>query len=163
MYFEKFERIIIEHPIIKEQAEAGKWEELLTYIEQNILDKPEDYFTLDKLRSAVNADRRIPLREMIEKILGLIPYFKTKEELLDEEFDRFDSRYLPQEEYFSYAKAVFKAYIDDSEFRDIIDQGNFAYLNVSPHGEAFQKLPPELQRAIPEYIKDYVALNRFIA
>ncbi|MDR3200262.1 MAG: DEAD/DEAH box helicase family protein, partial [Spirochaetales bacterium] len=134
MYFEKFERIIIEHPIIKEQAEAGKWDELLSYIEQNILDKPEDYFTLERLRAAVSADRRIPLKEMIEKILGMIPYFKTKEELLDEEFDKFDSRYLPKEEYFSYAKTVFKAYIDDSEFRDIIDQGNFTYLNVSPHG-----------------------------
>jgi type I restriction enzyme R subunit len=99
---------------------------------------------------------------MIEKILGMIPYFKTREELLDEDFDKFDSRYLPQEEYFSYAKTVFKAYIDDNEFRDIIDQGNFAYLNINPSGEAFQKLPSNLQKAIPEYIKDYVYLNNFI-
>ncbi|MDR1149666.1 MAG: DEAD/DEAH box helicase family protein [Spirochaetaceae bacterium] len=162
MYFEKFEQLVIENTVIREQAEAGKWEELLSYIEQNILDKPEDYFTLEKLRAAVNADRRIPLREMVEKILGLIPYFKTRDELLDEAFDKFDSRYLPNEEHYSYAKNVFKAYIDDGEFRDTIDQGNFAYLNVSPHGESFQKLPPELQRAIPEYIKDYVSLNSFI-
>jgi type I restriction enzyme R subunit len=107
MYFEKFEQVIIEHPVIREQAQAGKWEELLSYIEQNILGKPEDYFSLEKLRAAVNVDRRIPLREMVEKILGLIPYFKTGDELLDEAFDKFDSRYLPREEYFSYAKKCF--------------------------------------------------------
>jgi type I restriction enzyme R subunit len=162
MYFERFEQAIIEDSSIKEQVYEGKWDELLNYIEQHILNKPEDYFTLEKLRAAVNADRRIPLREMVEKIFGIIPYFKTKEELLDDEFDKFDSRYLPNEEYYTYAKIVFKAYIDDYEFRAIIEQGNFAYLNVNPSGDAFQKLPPELQRLIPEYIKDYVPLNKFV-
>ncbi len=163
MYFQKFEQTITEHPALKEQAEAGKWEELLGYIEKNILDKPEEFFTLEKLRASVHADRRISLREMIEKIFGMIPFFKTKNELLDEEFDKFDSRYLPKEEYFSYAKTVFKAYISDPEFRDIVDKGNFAYLNVSPYGEAFKKLTPELRRAIAEYIKDFVSLNKFAA
>ncbi len=163
MYFQRFEKTIIEHPALKEQAEAGHWEELLDYVEKHILDKPEDFFTLEKLRSSVHVDRRISLREMIEKIFGMIPYFKTKNELLDEEFDKFDSRYLPKEEYFSYAKTVFKAHIIDSEFRDIVDKGNFAYLNVSPYGEAFKKLTPELRRAITEHIKDFVALNKFAA
>ncbi len=163
MYFEKFEKTIIEHPIIKEQAESGKWDELLAYIEKNILDKPEEFFTLEKLRSAVHLDRRITMREIVEKIFGMIPYFKSKNELLDDEFDKFDSRYLPKEEYFSYAKTVFKAYILDTEFRDIIDKSNFAYLNVTPYGEAFKKLSPELRKAIPEYIKDFVPLNKFAA
>jgi type I restriction enzyme, R subunit len=163
MYFQKFEKTIIEHPALKEQAEAGRWKELLDYVERQILDKPDDFFTLEKLRTSVHVDRRISLREMIEKIFGMIPYFKTKNELLDEEFDKFDSRYLPKEEYFSYAKTVFKAYIIDTEFRDIVDKGNFAYLNVSPYGEAFKKLTPELRRAITEHIKDFVALNQFAA
>jgi type I restriction enzyme R subunit len=163
MYFEKFEQTIIKHPLLKEKAEAGEWEELLDYIEKHILDKPEDFFSLEKLRAAVHIDRRISMREMVEKIFGMIPYFKSKNELLEEEFDKFDSRYLPKEEYFSYAKTVFKAYIIDTEFRDIIDKGKFAYLNVTPYGEAFKKLSPELRKAIPEYIKDCVALNKFIA
>jgi len=163
MYFQKFEKTIVEHPVLREQAEAGKWEELLDYIEKHILDKPEDFFTLEKLRTSVHVDRQISLREIIEKIFGMIPYFKTRNELLDEEFDKFDSRYLPKEEYFSYAKTVFKAYIIDTEFRNIVDQGNFAYLNVSPYGEAFKKLTPELRRAITEHIRDFVALNKFAA
>lgn len=163
MYFEKFERKIIEHPVIKQKAEEGKWDELIEYIEKNVLNKPEEYFTLEKLRQSIHIDRRISLREIIEKIFGIIPYFKTKEELLEEEFDKFDSRYLPKEEYFEYAKTVFKAYILDDEFRRIVDNRNFAMLNISPYGEAFKRLPADLRKAIPEYIKDNVPLNKFVA
>ena len=49
------------------------------------------------------------------------------------------------------------------EFRQIIDNGNYALLNVYPNGEAFKKLTPELRKMIPEYIKDYVPLNSFAA
>jgi type I restriction enzyme, R subunit len=163
MYFEKFGNKIFEIPSVKEKIEQGKWEEVIKFIEQNIMDKPEEYFTLEKLRASVHADRRISMKEIIEKIFGLIPYFKTRNELLDEEFDKFDSRYLPKEEYFNYARTVFKAYIIDSEFRDIIDKGNFSFLNVSPYGQAFKKLSPELRKAIPDYIKDFVPLNKFAA
>lgn len=163
MYFEKFEKTILEHPVIKEKADAGRWDELLDYIEKNILNKPEDYFNLEKLRASIQVDRRLSMKEIIEKILGIIPYFKTKEELLEEEFDKFDSKYLPKEEYFDYAKTVFKAYICDTDFRKIIDERNYALLNLNPYGEAFNKLPPNLRKAIPEYIKDYVSLNKFVA
>ncbi len=163
MYFEKFEKTVLEHPALKEQAEAGKWSELMEYLEKHILDKPEEYFTLEKLRKSINIDRRVSMREIIEKIFGMIPYFKTKNELLDEEFDKFDSRYLPKEEYFTYAKTVFKAYIVDAEFRAIIDNKDFALLNVSPYGEAYMKLPEELRKVIPEYIKDFVTINKFVA
>jgi len=163
MYFQKFEKKVFEHPVLKEYAENDRWNELMTYLEQHILNKPEEYFTLEKLRKSINIDRRITLREIIEKVFGMIPYFKTRDELLDEEFDKFDSRYLPKEEYFEYAKTVFKAYILDAEFRQIIDNGNFAMLNVSPYGEAFKHLSPELRKAIPEYIKDFVSLNKFVA
>jgi type I restriction enzyme R subunit len=163
MYFQKFEQKVLEHLTIKELAAAERWDELITYLEKYILNKPEEYFTLEKLRKSINIDRRISLREIIEKILGIIPYFKTRDELLEEEFDKFDSRYLPKEEYFEYAKTVFKAYILDDEFRNIIESGNFALLNLSPYGEAFKRLSPELRKAIPEYIKDFVSLNKFVA
>jgi type I restriction enzyme R subunit len=163
MYYDKFEEKVKAIPALVEKLERGEWEEVLTHIEQNILDKPQEFFTMEKLRQAAQVDRRISLREMVEKILGMIPFFKSKNELLDEEFDKFDSRYLPKEEYFNYAKTVFKAYILDLEFRKTIDTGKYADLNISPFGEAFHKLSPELRKAIPEYIKDFVPLNKFAA
>ena len=103
------------------------------------------------------------LREILEKMLGYIPYFKSKDELLEDEFDKFDTRYLPEDAYFIYAKNYFKSYIIDPEFREIIENKKFALLNTNPNGEVFRNLSPTLRTLIPEYIKDNVSLNRFMA
>lgn len=60
-------------------------------------DKPEEYSTLDKLRKAATVDRRLTLREILEKIFGLIPRFKSKDEPLEEEFAKFIADYKPEE------------------------------------------------------------------
>jgi type I restriction enzyme R subunit len=167
MYFERFEDLvqteITAKAELKAQVERGQWDEVMAYVEQYIFDKPEDFFTLEKLRRAAHVDRRITLGEILQKIFGKILYFKSKDELLNEEFDKFDSRYLPDEAYFDACKTVFTAYINDLDFRATVDKGNFALLNVSPWGEAFKKLTPDLRKQIPEYIKDYVPLNTFAA
>jgi len=163
MYFEKFEDKVKEDDKIKELVQKKDLDAIEKYIVNQIFDKPEEYYNISKLRNAVKIDRRLTLREIIEKIFGFIPYFKSKDELLDEEFDKFDSRYLPPEEYFTFAKDYFKSYITDSEFRDIIENKKYALLNTNPNGDVFRKLPPELRFAIPEYIKDNVSLNKFVA
>jgi type I restriction enzyme R subunit len=163
MYFTKFEEKIKADKLVMEKVKNGEWDQLLDYLEHNILNKPEEFFTLQKLQKSFQIDRTITMREIVEKVFGLIPYFKTRNELLDEEFDKFDSRYMPKEEYFDYAKTVFKAYVLDPEFRGMIDEGNFALLNINPSGEAFQRLTPELRKVIPEYIKVYVPIEKFAA
>jgi len=163
MYFEKFEETVKEDDKIKELVQQKDFDAIEQYIISQIFDKPEEYYNLNKLRSAVKIDRRLSLREIIEKIFGFIPYFKSKDELLDEEFEKFDSRYLPPEEYFTFARDYFKSYITDPEFRDIIENRKYALLNTNPNGDVFRKLPPELRFAIPEYIKDNVPLNKFVA
>jgi len=163
MYFDKFEDKVKEDTQIQEMVLQKDFEAIEQYILDNIFDKPNEYYNINKLRNAVKIDRRLPLREIIEKIFGFIPYFKSKDELLEEEFEKFDSRYLPADEYFSFAKDYFKSYITDTEFRDIIENKKYALLNTNPNGDVFRKLPPELRFAIPEYIKDNVSLNKFVA
>ena len=163
MYFEKFEDKVKEDEKIKELVQQKDFDAIEQYIISQIFDKPEEYYNISKLRNAIKIDRRLSLREIIEKIFGFIPYFKSKDELLDEEFEKFDSRYLPPEEYFTFARDFFKSYITDSEFRDIIENKKYALLNTNPNGDVFRKLPPELRFAIPEYIKDNVSLNKFVA
>ena len=162
MYFEKFEDKVKEDDKIKELVQQKDFDAIEQYIISQIFDKPEEYYNINKLRNAIKIDRRLSLREIIEKIFGFIPYFKSKDELLDDEFEKFDSRYLPPEEYFTFAKDYFKSYITDSEFRDIIENKKYALLNTNPNGDVFRKLPPELRFAIPEYIKDNVSLNKFV-
>jgi type I restriction enzyme R subunit len=77
----------------------GNFEVVEEYVKDKIFDRPEDYFNLEKLRKAVKLDRRLNIREIIEKIFGLITDFKTKDELLDEEFEKF---------YADYEKGLFK-------------------------------------------------------
>ena len=162
MYFDRFEDAVRKHPKTDELHElvlTGKWDSAEDFIIRHIFDKPEDYFNAERLKRSLNTDRRILLREMLEKIFGIIPRFKTKEELLEEAFDKFDSRYMPSEQYFSSAKTIFKAYIEDLDFRTIIDQGNFSQLNVTPWIDAYRELSPKLRSMIPEYINNHVPLE----
>jgi type I restriction enzyme, R subunit len=162
MYFQKFEEHIKADAFAAQGVLSGDLEAVIQHVEQNVFNKPEEYYNLDKLRKSLNIDRRVSLREIIEVVFGLKPYFKTKDELLDEEFDKFDSRYMPDEQQFTPARNFFKTYVLDPEFRLLVDEGNFAYLMGShAGGEYLRNLKIELRNQIVEYIKDYVPLNQF--
>lgn len=163
MYFDRFEEKIKEDAAVQKMIEKRDLEAIEKYILQNIFEKPEDFYNLTKLQTAAKVDRKLTLREIIEKMFGFIPYFKSKDELLEDEFEKFDSRYLPDEQIFSYAKNYFKSYITDKEFRDIIENKNFALLNTNPNGEVFRKLTPEMRNLIPQYIKENISLHNYTA
>lgn len=163
MYFDQFEERVKQDPVVQNTLQTGDWDTVLAYIADTYFDKPTEFYNLDKLRRAVQVDRRISLREIVEKVLGLIPYFKSKDELLEDEFEKFDSRYLPDDEYFTAAKAFFKSYVTDNELREIIESRKYSLLNTNPNGDAFRHLSPELRKQIPEYIKDNISLNQFMA
>ncbi len=163
MYFEKFGQRIKSDPDLLRSVEAGAWEEVDRLIEERHLDKPTEFFTREKIRQALNSDRHVSLREVVEYVLGLIPRIKDRAELAEDAFDRFDTRCLPPEEHFDDARAVFTAYLLDPEFRSIVDTGAFARLNLNPNGPAFQRIPASLARMILNYIKDNIPLNPFLA
>lgn len=162
MFFDHFEETVKTDEEVQKMVKEKNFEAIENYIVANIFDKPEEYYNLDRLRKALKIDRRLSLREIVEKIFGFVDYFKGKDELLQDEFDKFDSRYLPDEKHFADAKNFFKSYITDSEFREIIESKKYALLNTNPNGAVFKKLPPELRILIPEYIKDNVSLNKFM-
>ena len=47
-------------------------------------------------------------------------------------------------------------------FREKIDSGKYAELNVHPSGDYFFKLPEDLRNKIPNHIKENINLERFI-
>jgi type I restriction enzyme, R subunit len=97
MFFEKFEDTVRENDFIAAAVEAGQWDRVIDYVNREVFDKPEEYYTLDKLRKAAAVDRRLTLREILEKVFGLIPRFKSKDELLEEEFAKFVADRVPEE------------------------------------------------------------------
>jgi type I restriction enzyme R subunit len=53
--------------------------------------------------------------------------------------------------------------VTDPELREIIDDKKYALLNVHPSGQSFKELPLNLKQIIPDYIKSYVPLNKFLS
>ena len=70
---------------------------MIDYVNREVFDKPEEYYTLAKLRKAAAVDRRLTLREILEKVFDKIPRFKSKDELLEEEFAKFVADHRPDE------------------------------------------------------------------
>ncbi len=166
MFFERFGETVREDPVIAAAVEAGQWDRVIDYVNREVFDKPEDYYSLDKLRRAAAVDRRITLREILEKIFGFIPRFKTKDELLEEEFDKFIADHVPEAPSAIPAiKHYFKAYITSGRVRDIIDHRQFTDLVTNPvfSTRDLRAVPEDFRVLVPEYIKDYVSLNQFTA
>jgi type I restriction enzyme R subunit len=166
MLFKKFEDRIKMDDIIKKNVELGNWEHVISHIQQEIFDKPEEYFNLEKLRKAAKIDRKVSIREVVEKVFGIIPKFKSKDELLEEEFDKFISIYPPEEDVNLRAlKYFFKAYIVDQDIRKIISSKDFHALQTHPMLtiSQFKEVAAKYREVIPVYIKDYVNLERFAA
>jgi type I restriction enzyme R subunit len=169
MFFEGFENTVKADPVLQGQVENEQWDQAIDYINKQLFDKPAEFYTLDKLRRAAGVDRRLTLREILEKIFGLIPYFKAKDELLDDEFQKFlldasTEDIEKQADKIVAMKYFFKAYATDGRLRDIIDKKRLTDLNVNPtFGMTdFKAVPKEWRDKIPEYVKDYVPLNQFM-
>lgn len=166
MLFKKFEDRIKMDDIIKKHVELGNWEYVISHIQSEIFDKPEEYFNLDKLRKAAQIDRKVSIREVVEKIFGIIPKFKSKDEMLEEEFDKFISIYPPEEDVNLRAlKYFFKAYIVDQDIRKILEAKDFHALQTNPTLtiSQFKEVTPKYREVIPLYIKDYIKLDQFAA
>lgn len=166
MFFEKFEDTVRENETIARAVEAGQWDRVIDYVNREVFDKPDDYYTLDKLRKAAAVDRRLTLREILEKIFGLIPRFKSKDELLEEEFAKFVTDAKPEDPIALPAiKTFFKAYVTSGHIRDIIDSKDFTVLATHPMFSTrdFKAVPAKYRALVPEYVKDYVSLNQFSA
>lgn len=162
-FFEKFEHVVKNDPVVKQKYEQGDVKGAEEYVKTEIFEKPEDYFNMEKLRKAIKADRRITLKEFIEKIFGGITKFKAKDELLEEEFEKFVAIYKPTNENILSIKNFLKCYVADQEFRSIVENNQIQRLYTYPSFSAdeFNELG-KYKKIVPEYVKDYVSLNSFM-
>lgn len=165
MFFQKFEDTVRHDTTIAAAIEAGQWDRVIDYVNREVFDKPTEHYTLEKLRKAAAVDRQLGLREILEKIFGLIPGFKSKDELLEEEFAKFVADAKPEEaESIPAIKDYFKAYVANDGVRSIIESQHFQDLATNPYfdSRAFKAVPKKYRALIPEYVRDYVSLNQFI-
>lgn len=165
MFFQQFEEKVKTDEEIKQLMEAGDVEIATARAKEKYDNKPEEYFDLEKLRRSLKIDRKIGWRELLELI-----YFgnqiKGKDDLLSDEFEKFistnnvaDINDLQGLRYFFYA------YITDPSVREIIDQQDFTALYHNPtfNVDDFNRVPDEMRRQLPYYVKTYVSLNKFLS
>lgn len=161
--FDKAKELIQRDDEVKQAVDEERWDRAVNLVREKYENKPELFLTLEKIRKSENLDRRLTWREFLERVFGLINVFKSKDEKLEEEVEKFISIYKPENKYVPYIRNYLKAYISDEHFREIINKKQFADLNVYP-GFSMQefKALDSWRDIIPEYVKDYVSVNQYM-
>jgi type I restriction enzyme R subunit len=164
MFFQKFEDTVKQDTDILKAIEAGNIESAMGLTLDKYLNKPQEFFTVDKLRKALKIDRKVSLREILEQIF-FGNNIKGKEELMEEEFEKFIST-LNETEITDVAalRYYFFAYLSDPNLRNIIDTQDYTELNYSPTFgiEEFTRVDDKMRDKIPYYIKTYIPLDKFL-
>lgn len=169
LYTSWFEKTIKEHfeedKNFKQAVENRDYEEMESYVKANIFDKPNEYYNIVKLREwyKPQTDRRLWLWEMLDFIFGKINKFKTKDEIANEEFEKFmvENSLIDQDKFYA-AKWFFKYYLVDEEFRANVNLKNFHLYSSQPEMlNIFKTLGWEHITLLTDYIKDNVNQKQF--
>ena len=161
--YPSFKKDIQNNQTIKEMVENLKFDDAEQYLIDNVLDKPKEFYTLDKLKKSLELDRKLTVSELLLYAFDHIDKIKTRKECIEEEFEKFDDKFHPSEDDFYNTKQFFESYILDKDYRDIIDSKRFAELNVHPSGQAFKNIPNEFREQIPLYVKENVDIERLVS
>lgn len=165
MFFEKFEDEVKNDATAKEHYEHGDYAAAQRYIEETYLNQPAEYYTWDKLRRATGVDRRVTVREMMDKIFGLIPAFKSKKELINDEFDNYLLTCgVPAGEYY-VVRHFFETYLTDKDVRRAIEDKKYQLLGTQIPSYSLaelKKLGVQNMDTIIGYVNDNVNLSRFM-
>ncbi|MBU6389532.1 restriction endonuclease subunit R, partial [Patescibacteria group bacterium] len=164
--YQRFESQVKEsyaaHPEFKQAVDSGDYERMEQFVKENLFNKPTDYIDMDKLRQSYHADRRLSLWEILDKVFGRIPHFKSKNDLAKEEFDRYIVADQVSPVTFYEVKEFFKMYLADEEARAHINKDDYNYFAAAPEEMAImQTLGKERIDRIKSYVHDNVNLNQF--
>jgi type I restriction enzyme, R subunit len=161
-FFASFENTIKNDPVNKANYAKGDIAAIEEKIKTELFGKPLAYYNEEKLSKAARVGRRLSLWEIIEKAFGGITRFKTKDELLEDEFANFVAINKPDNKHIVNLKNYFKAYITDKEVRDIITNKEYGRLATNPRItlEEFKDLNGWID-IVPAYVKDYVPIEKF--
>ena len=160
--YRSFQTVVTDDSAIRKFVENMEFESAETYLEENILDKPEEFFTLEKLRRSLELDRKLSVSELLLHAFGHIDRIKSKKECLEEEFNKFDDEFNLSSDNFNATKEVFESYASNSEYRKIVDSKKLIELQEQYPGayEVFKNTPKDLRKKIPQFIKENVNLER---
>ena len=165
MFFQQFEEEIQQDEDIQQAMAEGNLDTATYLTLEKYLKQEGNHYTLDKLRRALKIDRKISIKEILDMIFNGNE-IKSKDVLLQEEFEKFISTIdISEVTDINALKYFFIAYITDPEVRQVVDTKDFTALNTisTLSKEDFVRVQPKMREAIPNYIRTYVPMDKFIA
>jgi len=166
MFFDRFESKVKEDDTARDQYEQGNYGAVQHYIEEKIMNKPSEYYTWEKIKRSIGVDRRVTVKEILDKIFGAIPSFKSKRELIEDEFETYLLTRPVSADKYTEIKRFFETYIMDKDVRRIIEDEKFQLLGteISTYTMSdLKKLGVENMRQVVDYINDNVNVSKFVA
>ena len=161
--FETFARPVKEDTDIADAVTNEQWDKAIKILRERYENKPEDFITLEKLMRADNMDRRLTWKEVLQRAFGIIDGYKSRDDLLEEEFQKFVAIHKPENKYVLLIKNYLKAFITDEKIRAIVDSGEFARLATNPKlSLADYRALNGWREVVPAYVKDYVSVNTYL-
>jgi len=159
--FEKAREELQKDIEVKSAVKNEQWDKAVQIMRDKYEDKPQLFLNLEKIRKSENLDRRISWREFLERAFGLIDVFKSKDEKLEEECEKFISIYKPESKYVLHIKNYLKAYIADEYFRNEINNQRLPREYAGFTMAEYKELD-DYREIVPEYVKDYVSVNQYM-
>lgn len=165
LYISWFEKTLKEQAMLdeafKQAVESKNYEFMESYVKANIFDRPTEYYNLARLREWYKTDRKISFWEILDYIF-FKKKFKTKNDIAEEEFEKYTIENGVSTEQYYYAKEFFKYYLVDEHFRSAVNAKEYREFAWDPEiTQLFQALGKEKLQEIPDYIQDNVVLNKF--
>jgi type I restriction enzyme R subunit len=162
---EKTREEVVKHPELQEAVESGNWSRVEAFVRENIFDRPKEYWNTEKLREAYAVDRRLPLREIVQKVFGVITRFPTRQDLATEDCERFLSVEGVDGTKVHELQTLFTAYLLYPDVRAAVDAGKFSQLTTDARLNLKElKALGEPQRKLAlNYIKDNIVINKYLA
>lgn len=169
LYTSWFEKTVKEHfnnsEEFKEAVNNRNYDEMENYVRSNIFDKPDNYYDIIKLREwyKEKTDRMLWLWEILDLIFWKIDHFKTKDDIAQEEFDKFivSNSFIDQSKFYA-AKEFFKSYLVNNNFKENVDSKNYKeYADQPEIYNIFKVLGTTTMNEMVDYIKDNVNERNF--
>ncbi len=141
----------------------------LSYLKNNILDKPNHYMTLDKIKRHFKLDRKIGLGEALDIIMGRVDTPKSRSDVIDDNFEDFvitkelTERLSADRSLYYAAKLFFETYSSSEQIRNAVSVGDYTVFEHSNYMSMHDiEMLNNADLLLPTigYIRDYVDLEK---
>ncbi|HVS54152.1 MAG TPA: DEAD/DEAH box helicase family protein [Opitutaceae bacterium] len=163
MYRERFAAQAKAVPALREAVARGDWAGAEALFQHLLANKPEEFWSMPKLREIFRSDRAPTLREILAYVFGLAPEIARREQLAAEYFERMLATQTIDPTRVRELRQLFHACVLDGEVRGLIERGDFPALRARDAAlyQSAKAVGAERLRGLLDYIGSSVPLGDF--